>query len=121
MAWFECHQTLARHPKTLKLAMLLGCDRRYAVGLLVDLFSWGLDAAGIYGALPDVSADAIAMALDLTGKKGSAAVDALVQAGYLERNSDGGYAIHDWNDYAGKLVAARIKDKERKRNSGGNP
>ena len=45
MAWFEAHETLARHPKTLKLARHLKAERRYAVGLLYDLFSWGLTAA----------------------------------------------------------------------------
>ena len=52
MAWYEAHQTLSRHPRTLRLARLLKTDRRCAVGLLHDLFAWGLDAAGKYGELP---------------------------------------------------------------------
>ena len=115
MAWFECHQTMARHPKTLRLARLLKVDRRYAVGLLVDLFSWGLDVAGSDGTLPGVCAEDIAAALDL-GKKGDTAVAALHDAGYLEWDGST-WKIHDWSDYAGKLLERRAKDRARK-NSG---
>ena len=64
MAWFEAHDTMARHPKTLKLARLLNADRRYAVGLLHDLFSWGLYSADKEGRLPGLTAADIAQALD---------------------------------------------------------
>lgn len=40
--WFEGHAAMAKHPKTLKPARLLGVKRREAVGLLHDFFSWGL-------------------------------------------------------------------------------
>lgn len=113
MAWYEAHQTLAKHPKTLKLASLLKSDRRYAVGLLHDLFSWGLDAAKKDGTLPGVAEEEIASALDYSGKKGASVVAALVEAGYLE-TADGVYRIHDWYDYAGKLVDRREDAKRRK-------
>lgn len=114
MAWYEAHQTMAKHPKTLKLARLLKADRRYAVGLLHDLFSWALDVAGKYGELPGMTAEDIAAALDMPGKKGLAAVTDLVDVGYLEINEAGNYCIHDWYDYAGKLMDKREADKERK-------
>jgi len=114
MAWYEAHQTMARHPKTLKLARLLNVDRRYAVGLLHDLFSWALDSAKSNGELPDMTAQDIAAALDFSGKKGEAAVAALNASGYLD-NVDGVYYVHDWHDYAGKLADRRAADKERKR------
>lgn len=110
MAWFEAHDTMARHPKTLKLARLLNADRRYAVGLLHDLFSWGLYAAEKDGSLPGLTSADIAQALDCPPKKGAAAVEALVASGYLEE-SIGGYAIHDWYDYAGKLSERREDEK----------
>lgn len=113
MAWYEAHQTLAKHPKTLKLSSLLKCERRYAVGLLHDLFSWGLDAAQKDGSLPGLSAGEIGVALDFTGKKGKAVVEALVESGYME-NHNGVYSIHDWYDYAGKLVDKRVDAKRRK-------
>lgn len=116
MAWYEAHQTLAKHPKTLRLAGLLKCERRYAVGLLHDLFSWGLDAARKDGSLPGLSADAIAIALDFTGKKGADVVSALLDSGYLE-TVDGTFRIHDWYDYAGKFSEQREADKQRKKDA----
>lgn len=110
LAWFEAHDTMARHPKTLKLARLLNVDRRYAVGLLHDLFSWGLYAAAKDGELHGLTAADIAQALDYPPKKGAAAVEALVASGYLEETPDG-YAIHDWYDYAGKLAERREDEK----------
>ena len=113
MAWFEAHETMAKHPKTLKLARLLGADRRYAVGLLHDLFSWGLSAAGKYGELHGLTAEDIAAALDFPRRRGLSAVEALVASGYLEYDGVC-YAIHDWYDYAGKLMDRREHDAKRK-------
>lgn len=114
MAWYEAHQTLAKHPKTLKLASLIKCERRYAVGLLHDLFTWGLDAAKKDGSLPNLNADEIASALDFSGKKGASVIAALVESGYLEKDEKG-YKIHDWYDYAGKFADKREDDKQRKK------
>ena len=114
MAWFKAYQTMAKHPKTLKLARLLKCERRYAVGLLHDLFSWGLDVAHKYGELPDMAAEDIAAALEIPGKKGLQTVEAFEKAGYLERDETGMYIIHDWYDYSGKLTEKREADKTRK-------
>lgn len=110
MAWFEAHDTMARHPKTLKLSRLLKMDRRCAVGLLHDLFSWGLYAAGKDGQLYGLTGEDIAQALDYPAKKAETVVGALVEAGYLDRCGDG-YAIHDWYDYAGKLYDSREKNR----------
>lgn len=114
MAWYEAHQTLAKHPKTLKLARLLKVDRRYAVGLLHDLFSWGLDSAKSDGTLPCMTDQDIAAAMDFSGKKGESVVAALTESGYLEI-CDGVYRIHDWHDYAGKLSDRREADREKMR------
>ena len=83
--------------------------------MLHDLFSWGLDAADKTGKLPDMTAEDIAAALEITGKKGVQTVEALVSAGYLVQDSGGAYAIHDWYEYAGKLMDKREADKERMR------
>lgn len=113
MAWFEAHQTMARHPKTLKLARLIKKDRRYAVGLLHDLFSWALDCAQKDGTLPGMTADDIAAALDFTGKAGDSVVAALVESGYIDKDEHGLYSVHDWYDYAGKLAEQREATKRR--------
>lgn len=101
---------MARHPKTLKLARLLNQDRRWAVGLLHDLFSWGLYAAGKDGELKGLTAADVAQALDYPPKKAQVIVGALVEAGYLDETADG-YTIHDWYDYAGKLNERREDEK----------
>ena len=113
MAWFEAHQTMAKHPKTLRLSRLLKVDRRYAVGLLHDLFSWALDAAGKYGELTGMEKEDIAAALDLPGKKGLQTVDALVASGYLDLRENC-YSVHNWYQYAGKLNDKREADRKRK-------
>lgn len=110
--WFEAHATMARHPKTLKLARLLGVKRREAVGLLHDLFSWGLTSAQKYGELPGLTAEDIAEAMDYPRKSAAKVVSALVDSGYLEE-SDGTYLIHEWYDYAGKLYDGREKNREK--------
>lgn len=108
---------MAKHPKTLKLARLLKVDRRYAIGLLHDLFSWALDTAKKDGTLPGLEAEDIASALDIPGKKGISTVSALVESGYLECNIHGMYCVHDWYDYAGKLMDRRETDKRRQAES----
>lgn len=121
MAWFMACDTLAKHPKTLKLARLLGVERRYAVGLLYDLFSWGLCAADKDGRLPGIDAEEIAVALDYPVKKSSIGapppvVTALTVSGYLDYDDERDeYLLHNWNEYAGKLYERREKDREKMR------
>ena len=112
MPWFEAHDTMPRHPKTLKLARMLNVDRRYAVGLLHDLFSWGLYAADKDGQLLGLTAVDVAQALDWPPKKADAVVAALLESGYLE-GTDGSYRLHEWYDYAGKLYDSRAKNREK--------
>lgn len=104
---------MARHPKTLRLARLLGVKRREAVGLLHDLFSWGLTSAQKYGELPGLTAEDISEALDYPRKGSAKVVGALVESGYLEQDGDT-YKLHDWYDYAGKLCERREAEKEYK-------
>lgn len=111
--WFEAHDTLARHPKTLKLARILKVDRRYAVGLLHDLFSWGLYAAQKDGTLPGLGADDIAAALDWSKKQD--VVSALLESGYMDTTDSGEYRIHNWYEYAGRIADKRESDRERMR------
>ncbi len=114
MAWFEAHDTLGKHPKTLALARLLKVRRREAVGLLHDLFAWGLSAADKHGLLKNLTAEDIGEALDFAPKKGRDVVAALVEAGFLDCD-DESYYIHDWYDYAGKLYDARERNRKKVR------
>lgn len=115
MAWFELHQTLSRHQKTLRLATLLRIERREAVGLLVDLWSWALDNAHRDGTL-NVYESEIAVALDWPVRRANVLVNALVESGYLDEK-DGKYCIHEWGEYTGRLQDKRAEDARRQRES----
>lgn len=116
--WLELHQEMPRHKKILVLARLLKVDRRYAVGIMIDLWTWSLDNADSDGFLFGMTADDIEMALDWPVKKSGKLIAALLKSGLLE-DRDGTYALHDWSDYTGKLSERReIKrqqDRERQK------
>ena len=128
MAWIESHQSIAGHPKTKRAARILGVSIPAMVGHLHLLWHWALDYAQD-GDVSDYDAFDIAEAAQWDGDE-QAFVDALIDAGpggspgFLERDgrfgppddeSTGELVIHDWWAYAGKLVAKRQTDAERKR------
>jgi hypothetical protein len=108
MAWIESHQELARHPKTKRLARILGCSVPAAIGHLHLLWWWATD----YAADGDLSAfppDELADAL-LWDRDPQALIDGLQQARFLD-----GLQIHDWDDYAGRLAERRFANAQRMR------
>ena len=114
MAWIESHQELARHPKTKKLARLLGVSLPAAVGHLHFLWWWAMD----YAQDGDLSRYDEADIADACGWDGDPAVmvRALVDSGFLD-STDDGLTIHDWHEYAGRLIEKREQNKERKKKS----
>jgi DnaD/phage-associated family protein len=112
LAWIELHQSRQRHPKTLHLARLIKKDRRYTCGLLDDLWTWALDIAERDGLLPGLTGEDIAVALDFPASKGKWLVGALVESGYIDVCSGGIYRLHDWQEYAGKLVERREEQRK---------
>ena len=82
------------------------------IGTLVSLWLWALDNAQD-GSLEGVSDRTIARVCDFPEKKAGKLMEALHKHGLLDRNGDH-YAIHDWYDYAGKLMERREKDRKRK-------
>lgn len=114
--WIELHQEMPKHPKTLALAQALKISRRETVGLLADLWTWGLSCADEDGSLKSIGDEGIALALDWPVKKASALVKPLVDCGWLDTLGDGQYRLHDWPDYTSRLFEKR-KDAERKRNA----
>ena len=109
MAWIEVHQTLNRHPKLARLATTLRIPKAQAAGHLLFLWLWSLDYAP-EGDLSSFGPAEIAAAADFTGdaeKFGGALRD----TGWVE--SDG--QIHDWSDYAGRLIERKTANKQRMR------
>lgn len=113
MAWIESHQELGRHPKTRRLARMLGISLPAAVGHLHYLWWWAMDFAED-GDLSGYDSYEIAEAAMWEGDPDEI-VDALVHARFLDRTGDGGLVLHDWDEYAGRLIERRARDRERKR------
>lgn len=112
MAWIEVHQSLFTHRKTLELADLLGIPQVYAAAHLISLWTWALDNAPD-GAL-HVRRTIIARASMWSGDA-DALCNALIESGFLEQSENGVFTIHDWSDYAGRLVEKRRQNAERMR------
>jgi len=109
MAWIELHQTLPRHPKLIRLAARLQIHTAQAAGHVVFLWLWTLDYCP-NGGLSDFGAAEIAAASSFTGDA-DLFLEALVACGWIDEDR----AIHNWHEYAGRLVEERARDKERKR------
>jgi len=114
MAWIESHQELGRHPKTKKLARLTGIALPAAIGHLFYLWWWAMDYAQD-GDLTRYAVEEIADAA-LWNKDARKLIDALVEAGFLDRDGDN-LGIHDWHKYAGKRLEQLARDRDRKRKS----
>lgn len=116
MAWIESHQTLRNHPKVLKAAALLNERRTTVIGCLHCLWWWALDYAQD-GVLSQYPIEVIETAAEWHGESG-ALVNALLNCGYsdkpgfIESNPDG-MVLHDWYEYAGKLIARRAANVQR--------
>lgn len=111
MAWIESHQTLARHPKTLHLAALLKTSKPTVLGHLHLLWWWALDYAPD-GDLSAFDARTIAEAAEWR-RDPDVFLDALVQSRWLDDER----TVHDWYDYAGRLIEQRAANRERMRKS----
>jgi len=109
MAWIELHQAVWTHRKTFELAGRLGIDETYAAAHVIRLWSWALDNAAD-GNLSSLSDRAIAFGAGWRADV-AAFVAALVDAGWLNVDR----TIHDWDEYAGRLLERRAEDARRKR------
>lgn len=110
MAWLELHQTLPTNKKTLRLKSILKIKTPQAIGHLCMIWLWALDNAGD-GDLSGFTADEIAEVAAWQGKNPQVFIDGLIYAGFLDPDMH----LHDWSEYAGKLIDKRKTDMERKR------
>lgn len=116
MAWIELHQQVPTHPKTKRLTRALGLevpkDIPQVVGHLCMFWLWCIDYA-IDGSLGKMTAQDIADAAGWTDDP-KAFVDAMRQVEFID-TIDGTDYVHDWDDYIGKLIDFREKEKARNR------
>lgn len=113
MAWIEAHQELADHPKIYKLGKLLRIDDENApIGLLLRLWWWAMDYAPD-GSLERYDADDLARATHWKGEP-EELLEALIGAGWIDRGPEG-LQIHDWYQYAGRLMEQREIKREQGR------
>lgn len=110
MAWIELHQTLPTNRKTMRFKNLLGIKTPQAVGHLCMLWLWALDNAAD-GNLESFSAEDITEVCEFQKNKSQKFLEALIKSGFV----DDDMMIHDWNDYAGRLLAHRDIKREQSR------
>ena len=110
MAWIEVHQALRGHRKTLALRRQLGMENdAQAIGHLVCLWLWTLDNAPD-GDLSEMDDATIAYGADFPEERAKEFVKALQKARFLDDKR-----IHNWEEYAGRLMAIRESNRERAR------
>jgi len=110
MAWLQIHQTLKDHRKLLEAADILEVPPPHMMGILISFWLWALDNAPS-GTLGGISSKTIARAAQWDADPDQL-VDALKAANWLDDNGDS-LEIHDWYEYAGKLIDQRISERER--------
>lgn len=121
MAWIESHQELGGHFKLKRAARLLRISKPQLAGHLHYLWWWALTYAQD-GCLAGFSMEDIADAA-LWTKDAGQFVDALLVCGegigsgrgFIERDAQGGLRLHDWEEYAGRLVQRRKQAIDRTR------
>lgn len=116
MAWIESHQSLSRHRKTLRAVALLRVDRHKFLGHMHELWWWGLDNVPKDGCLDGLSDEEIAEGAQWRGSA-STFVQALVTSEFIDVDETGQRWLHDWYDYAGKLLTRREKNRDRMRHA----
>jgi hypothetical protein len=109
MAWIESHQGLATHRKLKAFKRALRIKTPQAIGHLHLLWWWALDNAAD-GKLAGVDPADIA---EIAMWPGNAEkfLEALKAAGFVDPD----LSLHDWDDYAGKLIDRRKANTERVR------
>lgn len=101
--WIKSHVNLADHPKVFTLSRTLSVPVPYVIGTLHLLWWYGMRYSWKDGDVSRYGAQGIATACKWD-KDPEALVTALQEAGFLD-----GLKIHDWLDFAGRLVKDRIR------------
>lgn len=114
VAWIESHQSLLRHRKTLRAASLLKIGRHQLIGHLHALWWWALDNVAEDGDLSGISDSEIDAAAEYDA---GGFAEALAHAGFLDGDADEARSLHDWSEYAGRLLRQRRAHSQRMRDA----
>jgi hypothetical protein len=116
LAWIELHNSIWTHPKIKPLAEALNIDRMLAAAYLIRFWTWAIEHIEcVDGEITHLSYEDISAAAGWR-KSADKFVEALIRSHWFDRKDEKLY-IHDWNDFAGRLIRKRISDRERKRNN----
>lgn len=119
MAWISVEQTILGK-KLRVLAKSIGCSQNEAIGILINLWLWGLDNARDDGLIEGATTEDIAYAITpclATELDADAVVRLLVQNGWIDE-ADGDFFIHDWEEYRfyyNRYITQKKKHSERQR------
>jgi len=107
--WIESHVDLGEHPKIFQLCYKLQIRKPEAIGLLHSLWHFTMKFAWRDGDLRRFTPSSIVMAIDWRGDA-DVLFGALHECGWM----DADMKIHDWMDYAGKVVRDRLYNEKRR-------
>lgn len=118
MAWIESHIDLGEHPKVYQLCQYLTIDKPEAIGILHLLWHFTMKYAWRDGDLRRFTPSAIASVIGWK-KEPEMLITALRECKWLDNKM----IVHDWLEYAGKLVRDRRYNEERRKTAlnGVNP
>lgn len=112
--WIQVYTNTMTHRKTCKLRDILGLKTNYeAVGVVVCFWSWAAVNA-VNGDITGYSSRDIADAVGYK-KAPSKLLGALVESGFVDRNTDGSTKIHDWEEHAALLMDSNEQQKKNTR------
>ena len=109
--WFRLDQAFWGHTKVGRLARLLSVDRATAAGIVLSIWCWAAGArqdGDLSGLDPADLADACRWHTEA-----AATFQALLDAGFLERDDHDGARIHDWMEKQSRSAKARAAHARR--------
>lgn len=109
------YESLLRSVKLARLSKALTKDRFTLTGHLIALWTWCL--SGLPRVDYALTPQEIARAAEWPARGADRFANALAEAGFLDPVDDG-FVIHDWEEYGGKVVKAKQRDRDRHRDQG---
>jgi hypothetical protein len=114
MAWAPIDSGLRDHPKLFALMAELDCNHPTAMGILANLWTWGMGHVKADGEMPAMNEAALANVFRVFDGSATKVRDALVKVKFLDRKRDVFY-VHDWQDHGGRHVVQLEKNRQRAR------